>query len=362
MTAPAPGRLGGVRERLNRLREQHPLLDHLVRMQERYGSSEASQQAGAVTYFGFLSFFPVLALAFFAVGVVSHVYPDADANLSAALDSVLPGLLSGPQGVSLDDIRGFSGLAGLLGLLGVLYSGLGWLSALRSALQVVFAIPAGDRPGFVSGKLRDLTTLVVLGTVLFVTVPLAGFVGGFSGDLLDAVGLDAAFGWLVRLVTVVLGLGANAVLFFAIFRLLSGSDLPVRSLWSGAALGAVLFEVLKQAATLLFASTTGSPAFQAFGVALILLIWINYFSRLVLYAAAWAATTPEARAARPGVAPAAVQGPPLPSGPGAAVSPTAVSPESSVPSVAPWRPFAIGTVLGAAAGAWVGVVVGRRRV
>ena len=201
-----PGRLAAVRERLDRLRQRHPILDHLIRMQEQYSATQASQQAGAVTYFGFLSFFPVLALAVFAVGVVSHVYPDADDTLSTALDSVLPGLLSGPNGVSLDDIRTFSGLAGVVGLLGVLYSGLGWLSALRSALIAVVETPSSTRPGFVAGKLRDLATLVVLGTVLFITVPLAGFVGGFSGDLLDAVGLDAAFGWLVRLLTVVLGL------------------------------------------------------------------------------------------------------------------------------------------------------------
>ncbi|GAA4113635.1 inner membrane protein YhjD [Nocardioides fonticola] len=349
MVDAAPGRLARVKERLARLRERHPVLDHVIRMQERYGATGASQQAGAVTYFGFLSFFPVLALAFFTVGVVSHIYPDADDTLTSALDSVLPGLLSGSDGISLDDIRTFSGLAGVVGLLGVLYSGLGWLSALRSALEAVFETPPTARPGFLAGKLRDLATLLVLGLVLFVSVPVAGFVGGFSGDLLDAVGLDSTFGWVVRLLTVLLGLAANAVLFFAMFRLLAAAAVPPRSLWSGAALGAVLFEVLKQAATLLFAATTGSPAFQAFGVALILLVWINYFSRLVLYAAAWAATTAEARAAAPEPVVAPVHGPPLPSGPDAA--------RSSAEEVPPWRSFAVGTAVGAVAGA----LVGRRR-
>ena len=32
----------------------------------------------------------------------------------------------------------------------------------------------------------------------------------------------------------------------------------------------------------------GQPAFQVFGISLILLVWINYFSRVTLYAAAWA--------------------------------------------------------------------------
>jgi membrane protein len=35
-----------------------------------------------------------------------------------------------------------------------------------------------------------------------------------------------------------------------------------------------------------------------FGVTLILLVWINYFSRLVMFAAAWAYTSPSALAVR----------------------------------------------------------------
>jgi membrane protein len=53
--------------------------------------------------------------------------------------------------------------------------------------------------------------------------------------------------------------------------------------------------VLKQLSTFLLAATHRSPAFQAFGIALILVVWINYFARLVMYAAAWACTTEAAR-------------------------------------------------------------------
>ena len=88
-----------------------------------------------------------------------------------------------------------------------------------------------------------------------------------------------------------LGFGANVLLFFTMFVLLAEPRTPRRSLWSGALLGAVGFEVLKQLSGRLFAATQGSPAFQAFGIALILLVWINYFSRVVLYAAAWAHTS-----------------------------------------------------------------------
>ena len=97
------------------------------------------------------------------------------------------------------------------------------------------------------------------------------------------------------------------------FRLLAAPDLPKRAMWSGALLGAVGFEILKQVSGLLIRSTQGQPAFQVFGLALILLVWINYFSRVILYAASWAWTHPLAREQRVVEPAEPVQGPPLPS-------------------------------------------------
>ncbi len=302
-------------ERLAEIRERRPLIDHLVRMQVRYGEAKASQQAGAVTYFAFLSFFPVLALAFFAVGVLSNVYPGANATLTDAIASLFPEMIGSGEGqLQLADFRTFSGLAGALGFLGVLYAGLGWISALRTALVAVFEPPEQRIPNFVMGKVRDLLTLVVIGLTLLVAVALTGLVASFSTELLDWLGLGDELAWAVKLLTVVLGLAANALLFFTMFRLLGEPLAPRISLVKASLLGAVLFEVLKQVSGKLIASTQGQPAFQAFGIALVLVVWINYFSRVVLYAAAFAHTAPEARALRPDDEPAPVQGPPMPSG------------------------------------------------
>jgi len=296
------------------VRRRRPVVDHLVLMQEHFGAVKAGQQAGAVTYFAFLSFFPILALAVFVLGRLSSLYDGPDPDLVKIIDSVVPGVVGNREDqVSLDDIRTFSGWAAVLGLAGVLYTGLGWISALRDALLVVFETPQREQPGFVTGKLRDLVALVVLGVVLLVAVALTGFVAGFSGDVLGWFGLGTELGWLVRLLTIGLGLGANAVLFFLMFRLLADPHVPRGSLWSGALVGGVVFELLKQLSGVLLEATRNQPAFQAFGIALVLVVWMNYTSRVILYAASWAYTTPEARAAR-WVEPAEpVQGPRMPS-------------------------------------------------
>jgi membrane protein len=321
------------------VRRRRPLIDRLVRMQGHYGEVRAGQQAGAVTYFAFLSFFPVLALAFFVVGWVARVYADADDTLTKVLNSVMPGLVGSEEGqLHLDQVEQAANALGIIGAVVLLYSGLGWLSAMRDALVTVFETPREERPGFVVGKARDLVILVLIGVVLFLAVGVAGLVGGFSGDLLDWLGVDVGLDWLLTLLSVVLGFAANLVLFFLMFRLLGEPRVPRRSLWQGAAVGAAAFEVLKQLSGLLLRVTQGNPAFQAFGIALIVLVWINYFSRVVLYAAAFAYTSPEARvlrAAEPRGDP--VQGPPSP--------PVRPAPEEEPPAwVAPYVAGAVSTL------------------
>lgn len=303
-----------VTSRVHELRAEHPRLDHAVSTQEHYGDVKAGQQAGAVTYFGFLSVFPILALAFFVIGYVSKVAPESKDTLRDAIESMLPGIIgTGDNQLQLKDIEDAAGAVGLIGLVGVLYSGLGWLSALRDALITVFALPDREQPSFVMGKVRDLLTLAVIGVVLLVAVAVTGVVAGFSEDLLDWAGLSAELGWLVTLLTIALGIPVNTLLFLVIFRLLAAPDIPWRALLSGAVLGAVGFELLKQVSTLLFSMTEGQPAFQAFGLALILVVWINYTSRVTLYAASWAWTHPLAEAERVVDPAEPVQGPPLPS-------------------------------------------------
>jgi membrane protein len=211
-------------------------------------------------------------------------------------------VVGGRHGVKLDTLGHYSGVTGLIGLAGVLYAGLGWLSALRQALQVMFVLPAGDKPNFLVGKLRDLATLVLIGLTLMVSVVLSGAVTGFSSRILGWVGVDrGSLGPAVLLSVLghVLAIVASTVLLVTMFKLLVvESHVPRRALVGGALLGAVGFELLKSGANLLLAQTKGNPAFQSFGIALILLVWIYYFSRLIMYAAAWAYTSPLALAQR----------------------------------------------------------------
>lgn len=285
-----------VSAKVEHFRARHQSVDHLVRTAEHYNGVKGNALAGAITFFGFLSFFPILALAFFMVGLVSQVY-DARAELVRTINTFLPGIVGGGEGeIPLRTFEQNAAAIGVIGVVGVLYSGLGWLSGMRDALTVVFEMPEREQPNFLVGKLRDTLSLFVIGLVLIVSVGLSGLLAGFSKDILDLLGLEdtpvtTVFLWLV---VHGLGIAATTGLFLAIFRLLVDPAVPRRSLLSGAILGGIGFEVLKTLSVFLIGITKQSPAFQAFGIALILVVWINYFSRVVIMSAAYAYTSPAA--------------------------------------------------------------------
>jgi membrane protein len=262
------------------------VVDRVKRAAGWYGDRQGSTLAAAVTYFAFLSFFPLLALGFAAVGVIARVFPEADGALGPAVNSLLPGMIGDGRGqLSLDDMRTLAGPVAGVGLAAVVYSGLGWISQMRLALTSMFDVPepetdafGGRLKAYLLGKGRDVIALAAVGGILLLSVAVSSAVVGIFG------------GWLSEIASAGVGVLANAVLFHALFRLLVEPDLRPKALWSGALLGAAAFEALKQLSRVLLASTAHQPAFQAFGIALILLVWIYYFSRVVMFAAAWSAT------------------------------------------------------------------------
>lgn len=314
----------GFKRRLAAARQRSRLLDHLIATFEHYSKVEGTVLAGAVTFFGFLSFFPVLAIAFAVVGWITGAYPDAEESVTSALRSVFPGMIGEGDGkIDPASFENAAAAAGAIGLGTLLYTGLGWLSGLRQALQDVFEVPRSKAHNFFVGKAVDLVMLGVIGLVLIVSVALSSTSRGFVDEIIEALALDDVFGMKALLggVGTLLGLAASMLMFYASFRLLAKPAVSSRALWSGSLLAAVGFEVLKQLAATLIGLTKDNPAFAVFGTALILVVWINYFSRLLLIGASWAATAD--RGAEPATSPAtAAIGATM-----AAASATALAPE-----------------------------------
>src|SRR4051812_27861352 len=281
-----------VHARVRATRARYAWADHAVRALDRHGEVLGRQVAAAITYFGFLSFFPLVALTFAAVGYVSSSYPGAEQSITDTVSSYFPGLIGrGPGQIDVQGVASSKAGVGLIGVLGLLYAGLGWVDALRDGLRRVFGT-LDRRLSLPRKKLLDLVVLVLLGGALLASIVVSSLATSATTYALGLVGLhgSTAATVLLRVLAVVIALAVDTALFAIVLSRLSGTHLRWRQIRSGALIGAVGFAVLKLVGTLLVGHTARNPLYATIGVTVGLLIWINLLARLLIYVAAWTST------------------------------------------------------------------------
>jgi membrane protein len=265
---------------------------------DRYGQARGNLLAGGVAYLGFFSVIPALILGFTVFGFVLQNQPELFDSVVASISQTLPGVVrdeAHPNGLidaSNPPTPNALTVAGLVSLVTLLLAGTGWVEALRESVRAVFGQPKyAVNP--VKGKLLDVLLLGTLGAAFLVSGALSLVVSSAGSWLLDQLGADAGsvLGQVVlRGGSVVAVLVADTLLVIVVLRLMSGLDLPRSDVLQGAVLGAVGLGVLKQASGLLLASAARRPVLGSFAVIVGLLVLLNLISRILLLAAAFAAT------------------------------------------------------------------------
>jgi inner membrane protein YhjD len=263
--------------------------DHLARAYQRYRDRRGDRLAAAMTYFGVLSFFPLLALAYALLGYLVGVSDKAREYFVDAVNSVLPGLA---ERLPVEQIAQAKAAAGVIGLVGLLITGLGWVGAARESMREIWGTDPSGGGNFLIKKLVDVGLLAFLGAMMIFSAMVSGTaVHGTHAvlellDLADIVGMGTAL-WVLSLGFAV---AFDAVVFLVVFSRISGTRASWRRLIRGALFGAVGFELLKLVATLLIGHTTHNPVYASFAVVAGLLVWIDVVSRFFLFTTAWTAT------------------------------------------------------------------------
>jgi membrane protein len=275
---------------LPRAREKAPFLDHVIRMYGRYQADGGDRLAAAVTFYWFLSLFPILLLA---ISLLGYVYGDtAPQHVTNALRGYLPDQLVKTIGTTLVDAKG---KAGAIGLVGLLLSGLGWVDGLREAIRSIWHqnLQAGN---IVMRKLLDIVILIGLFATIAASVVVTGATTAATGYVIHLLGWSNSTGARVftQVLAYLLSGIADTVLFAFMFTRLPRVSQPITKVLRSAVFGALGFEVIKFAGAFYVARTTskGEATYGAFAVVVGLLLFLNLISRWILLTAAFAVTKP----------------------------------------------------------------------
>jgi membrane protein len=263
-----------------------------ARAGQRYNELRGNRLAGAVSFYGFVSLFPLLILA--AVVASQVMGQQGVQELQDVVDENLPGLNL--------DVASFADQAGTIGVVGavtLLWTGLGWVDATRAAVRSMWKLD--DAPGnVVTRKLADLAALIGLGVVLTISLGATVAVSAAADQVLEWLGLPSDNSVLAGGIALIIAIGASSVLFGYMLAGLPRIRIPLRVLLPVALVGGLVFELLKQLVTQFAVLVVPNNAYAAFAVPLALIAWIYLVTRLLMGLAAataeWAADHPEERA------------------------------------------------------------------
>jgi membrane protein len=266
------------------------LVELLSDTAERFSDNEGYRLGAAFSYYATFSIFPLLLLAITGVGfVLDDSVParerllDAIANRGTPVRNVLDGSLSAMQAS-----RDARGLSAVIGVATLLFAASGAFVELDSALNRIWCVPPRRSKGIVGSirlvvheRLAGVSIVIALGLTLLVSLVSSSLLESLADRARAEVSLPLWPG-LVRTAQLVFSMGVLAGLFTAAFHFIPRSRPPIRVVFGGAVLTAVLLTALKE----LFASYLGHlTSYSAYGVTggtLALATWI-YLSSMVMF-------------------------------------------------------------------------------
>jgi YihY family inner membrane protein len=240
----------------------------------KFFDDQGSYLTALVTYYGFLSLFPLLLLLVTILGFALHGDPQLQARLLNSALSQFP--VVGTQLRENVHASSGSGLALVAGIAGTLYGSLGAAQATQNALSRVWAIPRNERPNPFSSRLRSLGLILVLGLGVLVTTGLSALTTGAG-----SFGASLAVG--VRVGGVLLAALTNIAMFLVAFRVLSARQISWPDLRLAAIVAGLGWQALQLLGTYLVShALKGSrESYGVFGLVLGLMAWI-YLLALVM--------------------------------------------------------------------------------
>lgn len=230
-TAWCSGRVS-VADKLDRLQRRHRAAGFPIAVVYKYVDDSGPYLAALITYYAFVSLFPLLLLFSTVLSSVLAGDPELQQRLLDSALSQFP--VVGDQLGTPEELSG--GVVGVVvGILGALYGGLGVAQAVQYAMNTAWSVPRNSRPNPFLARGRSLLLLGTAGIAVLGTTALSTLGSGNAGSL----------GTVLRMLALVGSITVNGIVFVFAFRLATARHLTIRQVAPGALIAAVLWQLLQ---------------------------------------------------------------------------------------------------------------------
>lgn len=226
-------------ERVDAFQRRHSSVGFPLGVVYKFVDDQGSYLAALITYYGFLSIFPLLLLLTSILGFVLRDDPGLQHRVLSSALGQFPGI--GPE-LGAPGRLGGHGVGLVVGIVGSLYGGLGVAQAGQNAMNVAWAVPRNNRPNPLKARGRSLLLLGTVGLGVVGTTVISAIASSASafGSSLD-FGLQV----VVTLVSVALNIG----IFWLAFQIATAADTGWRALLPGAVTAGIGWQILQALGT-----------------------------------------------------------------------------------------------------------------
>jgi len=253
-------------DRVDAFQRRHPVVGFPIGVIYKFGEDQGPYLAALITYYGFLSLFPLLLLLTSILGFVLDDRPDLQQQVLDSTLSQFPAI-----GDQIADPQGLEGSVGaiIVGGLVALYGALGIAQALQNAMYVSWSVPRHRRPNPIRARLRSLRFIAVAGVAVVATTIL-------SSAGLSATTFGADLGAWTTVAAILASILVNGAVFIVTFRIFRPAQVRRRDVIPGAIVAAVIWQFLQFFGAVFVGNVVkdSGSAYGVFALVLGLLAWI----------------------------------------------------------------------------------------
>lgn len=259
--------------------------------------SQAFIYAAALAFFTVFSIAPVMILAVTLVGLVLGERAARGQILEQLGDVLGPEAAEVVQTTVVNSQIEQAGIwPTLVGFAAMVVGATTVFAQMQRSLNAIWDVaPRPSRSGlwiFIKSRILSLTIVLAIGFVLLVSLLLSvalRAVIAFADEWLPVPG------WTMVVLEVGLSLAVVTALFAAMFRILPDVVLSWSDVLAGAFITALLFTLGRSLIAMYLANTATASTYGAAGSLVLLLLWVNYSSLILLFGAAVTRAHVEAR-------------------------------------------------------------------
>lgn len=248
-----------------RVRSRHHLIDTVGEMLDGWRRHLSGRNASLLSFFMFLSIFPLMLAATTILGFVLEGDPELQQRLIDGAADEIPLI-----GENLKNGEALEGSVWVLivGLLGALWSSTKAFVGLQSALDDTWEVHIDERPGLHVQRSRAIVGLLILGASQVGNIIVAAAI---SAANMPGIGVFAAIAG---------SLLVNVLVIAGMYRFLTSASPSWGDVWPGAIMAGIIFTALQHFGPLIVQNITDNAGetYGTFAVVLGLITWLGFLA------------------------------------------------------------------------------------